>query len=125
MHAVGSYKVKNQAHLKQQIQDKASTHPNSGAVVGWFQLQNEPCGQALLLAGALGNTAGSGPGQRQFHSLQCYLVHGIGRLYYTPQSSNKGSQQKSQGQAGAVKRIQDKKPSKKEIREGGCALGVF
>ena len=101
-----------------------SIHSPEWGSIRRFQLQNEPCGQALLHAGALGNTAGSGPGQRQFHSLQCSLVHGIGRLCYTPQNSHKGSQQKSQGQAGAVKRIQDKKPSKKEIRKGGCALGV-
>ena len=41
---------------------------------------NEPCVQALLLAGALDSKAGSSTGQRQWNSLQCGPVHGSGRV---------------------------------------------
>ena len=59
----------------------------------------------------------------QFPLLQCCLVHGIGRLHCTPPSSHEGSQHPSQGQAGAAKRLQGEKPSKRVLGEGGCTLG--
>ena len=63
--------VKNRSSVSKSL----STHlevlyPHAESVL------NEPCVQALLLAGALDCKAGSSTGQRQWNSLQCSPVHG-------------------------------------------------